>query len=188
MRLLVSGFEPFDGMTENSSQTLMADLSKEHFSFELKTLVLPVSFNRAFLELKHHIDIFQPDAVVATGVAVSRKEITPERIAINWNEARTQDNDGEFVKGPSVPGAPDGLFSTLPIQAMTDLSNQAGVPASISNSAGTYVCNHVMFQLLYHLKEASIPIGFVHLPPTQVIPRERIALGFKKMLEALILV
>ena len=143
MKILVSGFEAFDGLEINPSQQLVEALS------DVETIVLPVTFKDSFDVLKNKIDEIKPDYVICTGLASIRDEITPERIAINLIEARIPDNSGAQPIGEKIiPDGPDGLFASLPIKNMAKACNDAGVNASVSNTAGTYVCNYLMYQVI----------------------------------------
>ena len=103
--------------------------------------------------------------IISVGQAGSRKAVTPERIGINVRDARIADNAGVSPKDePIVPGGPDGLFTTLPVKAMIAAINEAGIPGAISNTAGTFVCNDVLYSLLYRYAGANVRCGFIHVP------------------------
>lgn len=192
-KVLVSGFEPFNGLTDNVSQELVNLLPESLHGLAVKGIVLPVSFKSAFLNLKEVIGSFRPDYVVATGLAVSRDHITVERIAINVMDAKGPDNDGEQPQNlPIYSDGEDGLFSQLPVVEMVRHCNECGVKASISNTAGAYVCNQVMYQLIHMGRESGFKAGFVHLPPHEplsengvFVPLEDQWRGFQSMLKAL---
>lgn len=169
MKILVSGFAPFDGDATNPSQELLAWLATQRLEFELATVLLPVSFAQAHAELAQAIRAHQPDAVVATGLAKNRSELTVERIGINWVDARIPDNDGVTLRAQRIDRTgPDGLFSRLPVSALVRAAEAAGVPARISSSAGEYVCNYLLYQLLH--THPQLPAGFVHLQSAQMFP------------------
>lgn len=133
-------------------------------------------FGRAIDVVTAAVDAQRPDAVVCIGQAGGRAGITPERVAINVDDAAIPDNAGQQPPGrPVVADAPPACFSTLPVKAMVRAIADAGLPASLSNSAGTFVCNHLMFGVLHHLAVAGSParVGFIHVPslPEQVIDR-----------------
>lgn len=165
-RILVSGFEPFDGDAENPSALLLDWLKtnqNEKLHFDLHTALLPVTFKTSYQELKKAIVEFKPTHVVLTGFAKNRSELTLERIAINWVDARIPDNDGVVLKAQKInDDSLDGLFTTLPIQKMLEASLGAGCPTKISTSAGEYVCNHLIYQFLDDQK--GIPGTFIHIP------------------------
>lgn len=169
MKILVSGFAPFDGDATNPSEELLTWLMTQELSFELATIVLPVSFARAHEELSRAIHGHAPDVVIATGLAKNRSELTVERIGINWVDARIPDNDGVVLKEQKIEASgPDGLFARLPVSALVRAAQEAGVPARISSSAGEYVCNHLLYQLLR--KHPELPAGFVHLQSAVMFP------------------
>lgn len=192
-KILVSGFEPFNGLSDNPSQDLVKLLSEDVHGLKVKGVILPVSFRAAFLNLKETIHSFEPDYVVATGLAMSRDHVTVERVAINMMDAKTPDNEGVQPQNVRIyEGAEDGLFSQLPILEMVKHCNESGVKASVSNTAGSYVCNQIMYQLIHMGRESGFKAGFVHLPPHRplsedgsFIPLEDQLRGFHSMLKAL---
>jgi len=129
--------------------------------------VLPCVFGRAGKELQRLLRQHRPAVVVCLGLAESRAEITPERVAINVDDARIPDNAGRTpVDRPVIGGAPAAYWSTLPVKAMVAALRARGLPASVSNSAGTFVCNHVFFRLMHALRRRrGVSGGFVHVPP-----------------------
>ncbi len=165
MKILVSGFEPFDGDAINSSAELLNWLLARDLPFELVTALLPVTFAGAYPSLKRTIDLVKPDVVIATGLAKNRTEITVERLGINWVDARIPDNAGITLSSQKiVSNGADGIFTRLPVMEMIEASKAVGVPAKLSTSAGEYVCNHVLYLLLHEFPELSA--GFIHLPST----------------------
>ncbi|MEV8274032.1 pyroglutamyl-peptidase I [Microbacterium sp. NPDC077184] len=168
-RALVTGFVPFAGDAANPSGDAVRLLAASWSGpAELVTAILPVSFGGAAAALRSLIDEQRPDVVIATGLAGDRDTITPERIAVNLADARIPDNDGaQPIDAASVPGAPAAFFATLPVKAIVADLRAAGVPASVSHSAGTFVCNHVMFHALHATAGvAGARAGFVHVPWT----------------------
>ena len=160
-KILVTGFEAFDKSALNPSAEIVKALKGD----DLVTAILPVVFGQASSKLKELIQLHKPTAVLCLGLAVGRSEITPERIAINLDNARIADNAGnQPLEQRIIAGGPDGHFSTLPIEKMVASMKVAGVPASISLSAGTFVCNHIFYVLQDYLKESNIPSGFMHVP------------------------
>ena len=160
-KILVTGFEAFDKSALNPSAEIVKALNGE----DLVTAILPVVFGQASAQLRELIDLYKPTAVLCLGLAVGRSEITPERIAINLDDARIADNAGnQPLEQRIIADGPDGYFSTLPIEKMVASMKAAGVPASISLSAGTFVCNHIFYVLQDYLKESNIPSGFMHVP------------------------
>lgn len=158
MDILITAFTPFGGMEKNMSSMVMNCLPDEIEGKKLHKLLIPTSYERAFGELQHYLNENQVDAVVLTGQA-PRKKITVERVAINIGDEPMADNDGVvYTDKTLVPGGPDAYFSTLPIKAMC-----AAGDGAISNSAGTYACNCVMYKALNFLG-GSVPCGFIHIP------------------------
>jgi len=191
MKVLISGFEPFDQMSFNPSQELMRRLLQESFSFDLETIVLPVSFEKCFSVLGSKIKSFQPDVIIGTGLANSRSEVTIERVAINTIEARIADNDGVQPQLKAIiDGASDGIFSQLPIHAMVENAKKEHLPAGLSNSAGTYVCNYLMYMIVHYAKNHHLRGGFIHLPPSKEISEQGLEMSLivktvAKMLRAI---
>lgn len=177
MKILVSGFEPFGGDPENPSMELLSWLEGRVLPFELKTVLLPVSFQNGYATLQKTINEFHPDIVIATGFAKNRTELTVEKIGINWMDARIPDNDGfQPLQTPIDPQGPDGLFARLPLSQMVEASKSVGVPAKISTTAGEYVCNHVLYSMLHSYP--TLRCGFIHLQSTEVFE------GVEAMLKA----
>lgn len=171
VKILISGFEPFGGDAVNPTGALMEALANEVIEgAELKTVLLPVHFDECADLLIAEMEAYRPDVVIACGLAKGRTSITPERMAVNVKDippGSYADNQGQRpVDEPIVDGSPDGLFSTLPIRAMVNDMSAAGIPATVSNTAGTYICNNTMYRLLDHIRVGQLPIraGFVHFP------------------------
>jgi pyroglutamyl-peptidase len=162
-KILVTGFEPFDGDSINPSSTLLDWLKSKNQNFDLRTELLPVSFTNAYPKLLNAILEFNPTHVVLTGLAKNRTELTLERIAINWVDARIADNDGLIIKSQKIKeGRPDGLFTTLPLEKMLESARKSNCPTKISTSAGEYVCNHLIY--LYLSNHKKVPGTFIHIP------------------------
>ena len=160
-KILVTGFEAFDKSALNPSAEIVKALEGD----DLVTAILPVVFGQASSKLKELIELHKPTAVLCLGLAVGRSEITPERIAINLDDALIADNAGNQPLGQRIiADGPDGYFSTLPIEKMVTSMKAAGIPASISLSAGTFVCNHIFYVLQNYLKDSSVKSGFMHVP------------------------
>ncbi len=160
-KILVTGFEAFDKSTLNPSTEIIKGLKGD----DLVTAILPVVFGQASAQLCDLIDLHKPSAVLCLGQAEGRSEMTPERIAINLDNARIADNAGnQPLEQRVIADGPDGYFSTLPIEKMVASMKAAGIPASISLSAGTFVCNHIFYVLQDYLKDSSIKSGFMHVP------------------------
>jgi len=160
-KILVTGFEPFATSSLNPSGEIVKALKDD----DLVTAILPVVFGQASSQLKELIDLHKPSAVLCLGQAEGRSMMTPERIAINLDDARIADNAGnQPLEQRIIAGGADGYFSTLPIEQMVTSMKAAGVPASISLSAGTFVCNHIFYVMQDYLKDSSVVSGFMHVP------------------------
>ena len=167
-KILVTGFEPFGGEATNPSMEIAKALDGEGGdNYCIRSAILPVERFQAIKAAVQLINEVRPDIVIALGVAVGRKDITPEKVAINFDDYRIADNGGNQPVGePIVASGETAYFSTLPINAMCQAMAEAGAPSSISFSAGTFVCNHVMYGILEHIEREKLPIraGFIHVP------------------------
>lgn len=160
-KILITGFEAFDKSALNPSAEIVKALKGD----DLVTAILPVVFGQARAQLRELIDLHKPSAVLCLGQAEGRNMMTPERIAINLDNARIADNAGnQPLEQKIIADGPDGYFSTLPIEKMVTSMKVAGIPASISLSAGTFVCNHIFYVLQDYLKDSSVKSGFMHVP------------------------
>ena len=163
-RVLLTGFEPFYKASSNPTQEIVQMIEGEKLP-NVMTAVFPVEFGMAGLIACKLIDELKPDVVIALGQAEGRAGITPEKIAINLDHARIPDNAGIMPSGTEIiPGGPDGLFSTLPVEEIVSVLQQENLPASVSYSAGTFVCNNVFYLIQSHCKDKNIKSGFVHIP------------------------
>jgi len=169
VNILLTGFEPFEQEAINPSWEAVRALD----GWRLKGAVVHARriscvFGTALRELDAAIDELQPQLVLAVGQAGGRSEFTPERVAINVDDGRIGDNAGhQPIDQPVVAGAPAAYFSTLPIKAMVRDLRAAGIPAAVSNSAGTFVCNHLFFGLMHRAATRPVPgmrAGFIHVP------------------------
>ncbi|MGO4392108.1 pyroglutamyl-peptidase I [Variovorax sp. M-6] len=175
MKVLLTGFEPFEQEPINPSWEAVRALD----GWRLEGGVVHARriscvFATALRELDAAIDELQPQLVLAIGQAGGRSEITPERVAINIDDGRICDNAGcQPIDVPVVAGAPAAYFSSLPIKAMVRDLRAAGIPAAVSNTAGTFVCNHLFFGLMHRIATRPVTAmrgGFIHIPylPEQV--------------------
>ena len=165
--ILLTGFEPFDGEAVNPSWQVAQALHGEQIGgAHVQSLQLPCVFGAARVALAAALEELGPALVLALGQAGGRSDFSIERVAINVDDARIADNAGaQPVDEPVVAGAPAAYFATLPIKAMVAALHNAGLPASVSQSAGTFVCNHVFFALLHELAaRPTVRAGFMHLP------------------------
>ena len=177
MRVLVTGFEPFGGDPENPTELIAKELDgKTLEGARVFGRVLPVSVRRAAPELERALAEVEPDVVINLGLAPTYSNVAVERVALNLIDARIPDNDGyQPIDEPIVEDAPPAYFSTLPVRAIVKELRSEGIPAVISYSAGTYLCNYVMFRTLHHSHVHGFPkkAGFIHVPytPEQVVDK-----------------
>lgn len=168
VNLLLTGFEPFDQDPLNLSWEVARALDGwQHGGATVRAVQLPCVFGDAAVRLEQAMQQWRPALVVCLGLASGRSEITPERVAINVDDARIPDNAGRQPVDIAVAtDGPAAYFSTLPIKAMVRAMRAAEVPASVSNTAGTFVCNHVFYALMHRLAAggAAARGGFIHLP------------------------
>ena len=163
--VLLTGFEPFGGDAVNpSGEAVHRVAARWEGPGVLVTAVLPVTFAGAAARLKELLAEHRPDIVIGAGLAGGRAAIGVERVAVNLVDARIPDNDGEQpVDVPSVPGAATAHFATLPVKEIARRIAGAGIPAEVSYSAGTFVCNHVFFTAL-EAAASGTRAGFIHVP------------------------
>ena len=167
MRALVTGFEPFAGAGVNASYEAVRRLPFRSGALDITTAQLPTSYARSAAALEREIARAQPDIVLCVGEAGERTALNIERVAINVQDARVADNDGNRpVDVPVVAGGPAAYFATLPVNAILKALRAAGLAAEISNSAGTFVCNHVFYTLMHFGAHtaAKFRAGFLHVP------------------------
>ena len=189
MKILVTAFEPFQQETVNATMEALALLPDAIPGAQLVKRTDPVVFGQAIDAVCAMVEEVQPDAVVCLGQATGRAEVTPERVAINVNDGSKDE--------PIRAEGPAAYFSTLPLRQMIAAMQAAGTPASLSNTAGTFVCNNLMYGLLDYLARTgrAIPAGFIHIPatPKQAIERpspslapETVAKGLTAALQVLV--
>ena len=160
-KVLLTGFEPFGKATLNPSGEIVKQISGDN----IVTAILPVAYAQSAERLLALIAEHKPDVVICLGQAEGRTHITPERIAINLDDARLADNEGVIRNDvPIVVGGPVAYESTLPIKEFVKAINDAGVPAAVSLSAGTFLCNHIFYVAQDHFKGTKVRSGFVHVP------------------------
>lgn len=176
MKVLLTAFDPFGGDTVNPANEAVKLVSNNVNGVEVVKVEVPTVFHKSIDVVAKAIEEEKPDAVFCIGQAGGRAELTPERVAINIDDARIADNEGNQPIDVKVfeDGEP-AYFATLPIKAMVAAIRNAGIPSSVSNTAGTFVCNHLMYGVLYTLakKYPGVRGGFMHVPfiPEQVIAR-----------------
>jgi pyroglutamyl-peptidase len=166
-KLLLTGFEPFLEFPINPTEKIVQQLNRKQIGdYEVIGELLPVDFQAGPEKIVQLYHCIRPDAVISLGLAAGRAAITPERIAINCRGGEP-DNKGVVLEDEHIAeDGLDGYFSTLPLQGMISRLKENGYPASISNTAGTYLCNHVMYSILHEVKKAAKPVqaGFIHIP------------------------
>jgi pyroglutamyl-peptidase len=165
--VLLTGFEPFGGDARNPSQDVARALDGGVVrGRRVVGAVLPCRFGASLAELDRLLRRHRPELVLCTGLAGGRAQITPERVAINIDDARIPDNAGaQPVDRPVVRGGPAAYWSTLPVKAIVADLERRGLPAGVSQTAGTFVCNHVFYGLMHRLRRRpGVRGGFIHLP------------------------
>ena len=174
MKILITGFEPFNGETINPSYEAVKLLENKIAGAGIIKLSLPVVFGKSLEKLLETIGAERPDAVICVGQAGGNYGIAVERAAINMMDSALADNEGRIYEEEVIfPDGENAYFTNLPVKNMVTEMRDNGIPAFVSNSAGTYVCNHVMYGLLYHInkRHPNMKGGFIHVPyiPEQVI-------------------
>lgn len=167
MKILLSGFDPFGAEAINPAYEAIKALPDEIEGARLIKLRLPTAYRRSFDVLQAAIEAHRPDVVLSIGQAGGRLAITPEQVAINLAEARIPDNDGDQpIARPLQPGGETAYFSSLPVKAMAAAIKAEGLAAEVSYSAGTFVCNAIMYQALYlaATRYPEMKAGFIHVP------------------------
>ncbi|TYP49795.1 pyroglutamyl-peptidase I [Thermosediminibacter litoriperuensis] len=191
MKVLVTGFEPFGGEKVNPALEAVKLLPKEIKGARVVVRELPTVFGKSLDVLFNEMEKEKPDVVICVGQAGGRYAVSVERVAINVDDARIPDNEGnQPVDQPIFPDGENAYFSTLPIKRIVEAIKKEGIPAEVSNTAGTYVCNHVMYGLLYYAsrKRPDIKAGFIHVPYLfeQVVDKKNTpAMGLNEIVKAL---
>lgn len=171
-RILLTAFEPFGGESINPSLEIARILAARA---DVDVLTVPVTFRDSAAAVLPHLA--GHDAVVMLGQAMGRKGLTVERVAVNIDDTSMPDNAGDApTDRPIAESGPAAYFSTLPIKAIVEAIRNENLPASVSNSAGTYVCNHLMYSVLHALRDTDVRAGFIHVPalPEQTANRPEI--------------
>ena len=174
MKILITGFEPFGGEAINPSWESVKLLPDTIADAEIIKVEIPTVFGRSADVVRDAIIEHDPDVIISVGQAGGRFAVSPERVAINVDDGRIPDNDGyQPIDTPIRADGPAAYFTSLPVKAMVTAMRRSGIPAQVSNTAGTYVCNHIMYQILY-LIDHEFPGksgGFIHVPysPQQVV-------------------
>jgi pyroglutamyl-peptidase len=164
-KLLITGFDCFDAQLLNPSWEAVRRLPDTVGEYRLCRLMLHTLYEKAAEELLRVAEDYKPDVIISVGQAGGRDAVTPERIAVNIRAARIGDNDGVILDGDRIaPEGPAAYFSTLPVEAMRDAIRAAGIPSSVSNTAGAFVCNDVMYSALHRYAGTPVRCGFIHVP------------------------
>ena len=176
MKILLTAFDPFGGETINPALEAVSLVSDKMGETHVAKLTVPTVFYKSIDVVASVVEAERPDAVLCIGQAGGRCELTSERVAINLDDARIPDNEGnQPIDRPIFEDGAPAYFSTLPVKAMVRSIRAAGIPAGVSNTAGTFVCNHLMYGVLYTLEKKyhGVRGGFMHVPfaPSQVIGR-----------------
>jgi len=163
--LLITGFDPFGGERINPSWEAVSALPEELGGVAVHKLQLPTVFGAASDAVLRQADVLKPDAVLSVGQAGGRSGVTVEMVAINLCHARIPDNAGNAPQDqPIIPGGPAAWFATVPVRAMVSAVEKAGIPCAASYTAGTFVCNQVLYSLLHRFAGGPTKAGFIHLP------------------------
>ena len=203
MKILVTGFDPFGGEKINPALETIKRLPDTILGAQIIKLEIPTVVGKSLAKINEIVEKEHPDVVLSIGQAGGRAEISVERIGINIDDFRIPDNEGnQPVDEPIIKGAPPAYFVTIPIKAIVESIRQKNIPASVSNTAGTFVCNHVCFGVahLAAIRAAagkSMKSGFIHIPflPEQVIGKpaltpsmslEMIVKGIELAIEAIV--
>ncbi|NLY47205.1 MAG: pyroglutamyl-peptidase I [Tissierella sp.] len=176
MKVLITGFDPFGGENINPAYEAIKGLEDNISGMKIIKKEIPTVFYKSIEMLEKLIIDENPDLVICVGQAGGRFDISLERVAINIDDARIKDNDGnQPIDERIFEDGENAYFSSLPIKRMAMKIREAGIPANISNTAGTFVCNHIMYGLLYLIdkKYPDIRGGFIHVPylPEQVVSK-----------------
>jgi len=193
-RVLMTGFEPFGGDVINPALEAVRRLNGKTMpgtnGYQIVSEAIPVVYGRSLTTLANAIDTWNPEIVICVGQAGGRTSITPERVAINVDDAPIPDNSGQLpIDQIIAKNGPAAYFSTLPIKKIVETIRDAHIPASVSNSAGTYVCNHLFYGLMHLIatKHPQVRGGFIHIPflPEQVVNRDVPSLSLADIIRGL---
>ena len=180
MKILITGFDPFGGEPVNPALEAVKLMKDEIAGAKIIKLEIPTVFRKSVEKIHEMMKAEQPDVVLSIGQAGGRFGVTPERVAINVDDARIKDNEGnQPVDTPIFTDGEAAYFSTLPVKAMVEAIKNKGLPSTLSNSAGTFVCNHVMYGVLYYIHKEfpNVRGGFIHVPfiTDQVVTKPNVA-------------
>lgn len=163
--LLITGFEPFGGAAVNPSWEAVQSLPDRVGEYELRRLRIPTVFGEAAAAVLEKARDEKPNVILCVGLAGGRGAVTPERIAVNIRDARIPDNRGNRPEGEYVTeGGSAAYFTTVPVREMAAAIAAAGIPGTVSNSAGAFVCNDTLYTLLHAFHGTATRVGFIHVP------------------------
>jgi len=174
-KLLLTGFETFLDFSSNPSEEIILAFDKKKVGpFECHTMVLPVDFEKSPEILLQALECDEFDAVLSLGLAFSRDFLSLEKIAINLiDDVERKDNRGKIIEDQKIlEKGENAYFSTLPLKRIQKSLIDEGFKSEISLSAGSFVCNLVMYRLLHYLNEKPVPAGFIHLPPDKKLKND----------------
>ncbi|WP_315165622.1 pyroglutamyl-peptidase I [Metaclostridioides mangenotii] len=177
MKILVTGFDPFGGERTNPAEEAVKRISNNINGAEIVKVIIPTVREKSLQVIENAIEANKPDIVISIGQAGGRFEITPEKVAINIDDFRIEDNEGNQPIDATIRDDGNIAYMTsLPVKAIVEHMKQNGIPSSLSYTAGTFVCNHVMYGVLYLIdkKYPNIKGGFIHIPfsTSQVIDKK----------------
>lgn len=190
-KLLITGFDPFGKHSINPSWAAVRQLPDEIGSYEIHKLNIPTVYEKAAALVVRKAEAIEADVILCVGLANGRDAVTPERIAVNIRSASLADNEGRLCSGQRIAeDGPAAYFATVAVEKMAKAIRDAQIPAAVSNTAGTYVCNDVMYTLLHHFSHSQIRVGFIHVPslPEQGqpnLPLEQTVRGLQQAILAL---
>ncbi len=163
--LLITGFEPFGNHDTNPSWEAVKLLPDTVGAYALTKLHIPTVYGKAAEAVLQAAAEAKADAIICVGLAGGRDAVTPERIAVNIRDARLADNEGRLCSGERImPDGPAAYFSTLPVEKMAQAIRDRQIPSAVSNTAGTYVCNDVLYTLLHRYSGTPVRVCFIHVP------------------------
>ena len=172
-KLLITGFDPFGGQTVNPAWEAVKLLPEEIGDYTLHKLQIPTVFGLGAQTVLEKAAVVEPDLILCIGQAGGRSAVTPERIAVNIRDAKIPDNSGKRPVGEFVSAeGPAAYFATVDVLKMACRAEERGLPATVSNSAGAFVCNDVLYTLLHRYHGTQTRVGFIHVPwlPEQGTP------------------
>ncbi|MBE6730732.1 MAG: pyroglutamyl-peptidase I [Ruminococcaceae bacterium] len=170
-KLLITGFDPFGGESINPSWEAVKLIPDIIGDYEVHKMEIPTVFNKAFEVLMEKAEEIKPDVIISVGQAGGRRGITPERVGINLMDASIPDNEGNKINDKAIiENGENAYFTTLNVKKMMEAIKEIGLPASVSLSAGAFVCNNVLYLLLDKYKNTEVKAGFIHVPfiPSQL--------------------